>query len=136
MELIARIHRLLVRRLVPLLRAEGLSGGEMMVLWKLHQKKTCRVTELAGKVSIPPSTMTGILDRLVARGWLERVPAPDDRRSTILRSTPKLVGFIDRLKEGIEREINEVFDSFPQDDYRQLLGNLEQVLRYLEEGQR
>lgn len=136
LELITRIHRRLMGRLIPLLRSEGLSGGEMMVLWKVHQQGFCRVTELAGNVNIPPSTMTGILDRLVSRGWLERVPAPDDRRGTILRSTPPLGELIGRLSAGIEQEMREVFAAYPEEDCRQLQVNLEQVLRYLEERQR
>ncbi len=48
---------------------------------------TCK--ELGEKTLITKGTMTGVLDRLEAKGLLARVPSPDDGRSWITRLTRK-----------------------------------------------
>jgi len=47
------------------------------------------------------STLTGVLDRLEAKGWLTREPHPEDRRSTLLRLTPKGTRQATRVKEAM-----------------------------------
>ncbi|WP_338824219.1 hypothetical protein MHOCP_23300 [Moorella humiferrea] len=132
LELFSRVYRRLVRRLAPIFQAEGLSGTEILVLWKLRKKASLRVTELAGRIGIPPSTFTGIVDRLEARGLLERVPDPEDRRSTLVRGTPALAGLMDRLAAAIEGELKRIFNSLPEDCRRRLLADMEALNYYLE----
>ncbi|HHW41297.1 MAG TPA: MarR family transcriptional regulator [Syntrophomonadaceae bacterium] len=131
MELFYRIHRRLLRRLVGQL--QGLSAGEMMVLWKVNKRGFCRVTDLAQEICISPSTLTGILDRLVERGLLERFPDPDDRRVILLKGTPRLKGFIEEVAEAIEKELIKIFGAMPVADYQRLLVDLELLLKYLEQ---
>lgn len=45
------------------------------------------VTELAGSLSIHPSTATRLCDRLVARSLVRRSPSAEDRRETIVQLT-------------------------------------------------
>ncbi|QGP91666.1 MarR family protein [Neomoorella glycerini] len=133
LELLSRVHRRLVRRLAPLFQAEGFSGTEILVLWKVHKKGSLRATELAGHIGIPPSTFTGIFDRLVARGLLERVPDPGDRRSVLVRGTPALAELMGRLIEAMEEELRHIFKAVPEDYYRRLMADLELLCRYLEQ---
>jgi len=43
---------------------------------------------LADATAQPPSTLTGVLDRLERRGLITREPNPADRRSTLIVPTP------------------------------------------------
>lgn len=45
-------------------------------------------TALAGRVGVHAATMTGILNRLEAGGWIDRERAEDDRRAVVIASTP------------------------------------------------
>ncbi|TQJ33519.1 MarR family winged helix-turn-helix transcriptional regulator [Arthrobacter sp. SLBN-122] len=47
-----------------------------------------RPTELAGRLGITSASMTSLVDRLVASGYVTRVPHPSDRRAVLLRPTP------------------------------------------------
>ncbi|WP_180371578.1 MarR family winged helix-turn-helix transcriptional regulator [Neomoorella thermoacetica] len=132
LELFSRVHRRLVRRLTPLFQAEGFSGTEILVLWKVHKWGPLRVTELAGHIGIPPSTFTGVLDRLVARGLLERVPDPGDRRSILVRGAPAVAELVGRLTAAIEGELRHIFNALPEDCSRRLLADLEVLNQYLE----
>jgi MarR family transcriptional regulator, lower aerobic nicotinate degradation pathway regulator len=43
---------------------------------------------LARGIALDTSTTGGVIDRLEARGWLERRPSPQDRRARLLVLTP------------------------------------------------
>ncbi len=45
-------------------------------------------TALAGRVGVHVATMTGILNRLEAGGWITRVPVENDRRAVRVAPTP------------------------------------------------
>ena len=47
-----------------------------------------RPTELAARLGITSASMTSLVDRLVAGGYVTREPHPSDRRAVILRPTP------------------------------------------------
>lgn len=138
MELLGRLRGRLGRRLAPILQAEGLSGTEMLVLWKVEKKGPWRVTDLAGSLGIPFSTFTSVLDRLVARGFLERTPDPSDRRSTLVQSTPALHALLERVAENIERELDAALAGLSEEDYRRAIEALTTLVSCLdsEEGKR
>jgi DNA-binding MarR family transcriptional regulator len=74
---------------------------------------------LAGRMGVHVATMTGILDRLEAGGWITRTRAQADRRAVLLGSTPdrqrELYGLFDgmntRLEEICERYSDEELDT-------------------------
>jgi DNA-binding MarR family transcriptional regulator len=67
------------------LRAQlGLSANEMNALMSLHVQGSCAVSELARRVQLSRPAMTTLIDRLLARGWVERTAHPGDRRKVII----------------------------------------------------
>jgi len=89
-ELLGAIQRRVMRRLARHFEAEGLSVTDGLVLKWVSKRGSCRVSEIVDFSSLPASTVTGVLDRLVAGGWLERSSDPEDRRAVIMSGTPKL----------------------------------------------
>lgn len=78
-----RAHRRLVDRLdAELTRQAGLSLEAYDVLYQLSAAPGARrrMTDLAGGLLISRSSSTRLVDRLVARGLVERTPDPADRR--------------------------------------------------------
>jgi DNA-binding MarR family transcriptional regulator len=45
-------------------------------------------SQVSDRVLIASATMTATLDLLEHRGWIRRIPNPDDRRSTLIEITP------------------------------------------------
>src|SRR5262249_33545881 len=66
----------------------GITGPQRLVLRVVGQFPDLSASELAHIVRLHPSTITGILQRLVARGLLERQRDPDDTRRARLRLKP------------------------------------------------
>jgi DNA-binding MarR family transcriptional regulator len=83
-------HDQVVRTLDAELRAEqGISFGGYDVLVRLARSadEGLRMTELAERVMVPPSTLTRKIDRLVADGLVERSRSAGDSRVVIVRLT-------------------------------------------------
>jgi DNA-binding MarR family transcriptional regulator len=66
----------------------GLSHVQCHVLHLIEPGQPVAMSRLAEVLSCDASNVTGLVDRLEARGLLERRPAPGDRRVKILALTP------------------------------------------------
>lgn len=131
-ELLSGINRKLLKRLAPLARAQGLSITEMLVLWKVHHHGSFHVTELAALIGLPPSTLTGVLDRLTSGGWLQRAADPDDRRVVVMESTAQLGDFIGSITRASSKSLARTFNKLPRELVTQLIHDLTVVLDCLE----
>lgn len=69
----------------------GVSENESIALQVLLTAKAdgrvLRQAELAAELEVSGASMSVLLDRLQHRGLVERLPHPDDRRSTAVRAT-------------------------------------------------
>jgi len=64
-----------------------LSAAQSKVLMSLQPGEAVPMRALAERVGSDPSNLTGLVDKLEARGALRRMPDPDDRRVKTLRLT-------------------------------------------------
>ena len=64
-------------------------------------------SEIAERTLITKGGITGILDRLEARGLVKRIPSRDDRRSVLIRLSHKGVALFIRLYPDLAR-VNRV----------------------------
>ncbi len=135
LELLGDIYRRVFKAMEPLARSAGLSKTEMLVLWKMHSHGTCRVKDLVTDVGLPPSTLTGILDRLTAAGWAAREADPDDRRAVVMRRTDKLEDFIRMLERERRKSLEAAFRKLPRDLVERLGADLNAVKQALEAGE-
>jgi len=67
----------------------GVTGPQRLVLRVVGLFPGLSAGELASVLVIHPSTLTGVLQRLVAQGLLVRADDPRDRRKAVLRLTPR-----------------------------------------------
>lgn len=70
------------------IRTLGLTPPQFDVVATLGNTPGMTATELGEKTLITKGTLTGVVDRLVDRGWVERAAHASDRRSQIIRLTP------------------------------------------------
>lgn len=54
----------------------------------IHARGACRVGDIAADMGITVGGTSKTVDRLEARGLVERGPNPDDRRSSLITETP------------------------------------------------
>ena len=98
----------------------GLSEGRLGVLFRLYRQGPCPLGDLAGELDSTPRNITGLVDHLERDGLVERVPAPDDRRSVRANLTEAGRTRIEAIwKEGIEHQ-HEIAAGLNKDDLAQL----------------
>jgi DNA-binding MarR family transcriptional regulator len=88
----------------------GITGPQRLVLRVVGRFPDLSASELAHIVRLHPSTITGILQRLVARGYLERQSDPKDTRRARLRLKPQAVAHTRVSRGTVERAVTEALD--------------------------
>jgi DNA-binding MarR family transcriptional regulator len=136
LELLGEIYRRVIRTVAPLAEEEGLSMTDMLVVWKMRSRECCRVKELVAEIGLPPSTLTGILDRLTEAGWLAREADPDDRRAVVVRRTEKLDKFAHVLLKERTKILVAAFGKLPRDLLDRLNADLTAVHELLQAEER
>jgi DNA-binding MarR family transcriptional regulator len=68
--------------------SHGLTGPQMLCLREITTHTSLTTGALARAVALSPATLTGILDRLEARGLVSRERRPEDKRRVLVSLTP------------------------------------------------
>jgi len=83
----------------------GITGPQRLVLRVVARFPGLSAGELAHIVRLHPSTITGILHRLVSRGLLERQRDPHDTRRAQLRLKPRALVYTRNARGTVERAV-------------------------------
>jgi DNA-binding MarR family transcriptional regulator len=115
LRVVRRVHRA-ARDVVALVEQAaaqaGLTAAEVDVLGAVAERAPCPVGEIAAETGYKPSTLTSILDRLAARGWVTRALSADDRRSFVVdltsggtRAARQLENRLAALERAVRRQV-------------------------------
>jgi len=114
------------------LQTSGIPPQEMYVLERIYLHSNILSKDISNKYNIPPSTLTGILDRLENKELIERLRTNKDRRSIELIAT-------ENGKSAVEKHIIEdhifasnLFSSLEPQKKEQLKALLEEMLGNIE----
>lgn len=98
--LIASVNHQLEEELTEKLRPEGVPVEQARVLGVLADGKGHPMSELAAQVLVEASTLTKMIDRMVAQSLVNRVPDPTDRRRILI--------FASRRGQALHRRIQGI----------------------------
>ena len=85
-------------------------------------------SQVSDRVLVASATMTATLDLLEHRGWIRRIPNPDDRRSVLIEITPDGRATADQLLPGIRTVEWSILSALTHDERACLLDLLAKVL--------
>jgi DNA-binding MarR family transcriptional regulator len=124
-----------LQRMSKRMEAElGLTGPQRLVLRLVGQFPGLSAGELAGIVRLHPSTITGILQRLVAKGFLDRERDPGDSRRVRLRLKPRAIAYTGFSHGTVERSLRQAMQSVGASNVRAARKVLAEVARRLNES--
>jgi len=106
-----------------------LSFLQSRALWRLEQPLATGA--LAEQLGLDPSNITGVVDRLEARGLIERQPHADDRRIKLLALTRAGRAIRADLDERIFTTVT-LFEALSDAEQRQLAALLTKILERAE----
>jgi MarR family transcriptional regulator, transcriptional regulator for hemolysin len=93
------------RRVEPL----GLTRAQWRVMTRLNRLESCTQTELATELEIEKPTLGKLVERLEAKGWVERRADASDARSKRLFLTPAARPLLEEMAQRADEVIEGVF---------------------------
>lgn len=120
---------------LPLAAQFELHQGEFDVIATLRRSGNpyaMTPTDLHEGLMLSSGAMTSRLDRLERKGLIERVPSPNDRRSTLVRLTPAGLALIDKLLPLHVANEQQAMAALTQKEQAQLDGLLAKLIVGLE----
>ncbi len=113
-------------------RELGLTPPQFDIIATLGNTDGMTATELGEKTLITKGTLTGVVDRLSARGWVERVAHESDGRCQIIRLTQAGEALFAKVFPAHIAHMSTCFagvTAAKHADWQSALRSLEQVLR-------
>ncbi|NJN16721.1 MAG: MarR family transcriptional regulator [Oscillochloris sp.] len=117
------------------LRSEELTVPQFMIL-NYTTPEGVPLSEISARMLCDNSNLTGIVDRLVAKGYVERRPDPQDRRVSLICLTSAGAEKFRRIRprhhDSISKRMRSI-SSRDVDQLRSILSNLFENLRSTDE---
>lgn len=98
------------------LREFGVSGPQIWALRTIRDAEVTTMSELALRLHLHPSTVSGIVDRLEEHALAVRSQASDDARVTELRLTPAGRKVVSRVPEPPRSRLARGVESLPPEE--------------------
>ncbi|MCZ0756354.1 MarR family winged helix-turn-helix transcriptional regulator [Anoxybacillus sp. J5B_2022] len=108
----------------------GITELQLIILYTLSKKDNIRLNDLAEKLNMSNSTISGTVDRLVSAGLVIREPSKEDRRAVTLRLTEKGKEKLQEAFNGesiLIRRLQKVETTIGKDDIETLLSLQQKV---------
>ncbi|WBO65269.1 MarR family winged helix-turn-helix transcriptional regulator [Streptomyces camelliae] len=96
-------------------------AGSAAVLTLLGRHGDMRMSKLAELLAVDMSVTSRHVAHVAARGWIERLPDPADKRSRILRLTPSGLAQLDELSRRTTHLLAERLADWTDDEVGQLI---------------
>ena len=114
-----------------MLKPHDMTMSQGWVLVHLVRENGLRQSELADRLEGATVTTSKLIDRLGARGYVERRADPDDRRSNRVYATPQAKELVKVLTKTIF-EVDEIANAgIPAEDLATTLGVLQRMRKNL-----
>jgi DNA-binding MarR family transcriptional regulator len=107
----------------------GLTLPQMITLFAIHERGTCRMSDLAESTQQSAGTLTGIVDRLIADGLVTRVRNTTDRRVVEVTLTPEGEVRLQRVIQARYEDAERMFGHFSDDELRTSEIVLQRILK-------
>lgn len=111
------------RRVEPL----GLTRAQWRVMTRLNRLESCTQTELATELEIEKPTLGKLIERLEAKGWVERRPDANDARSKLVYLTPVAQPVLQDMHSEAEKVVAGIFAGLGAEDAARLHGMLDHI---------
>lgn len=127
---LAECYHAFSRRDAAHARTLGYTAAQFDIVATLGNTEGMTFKELGEKTLITKGTLTGVVDRLEARGIVRRAGSPTDARSTIVRLTRKGEREFERVFQPHVAHLKRAFMAFDEAE----MDRLDRLLHRLREG--
>ena len=132
---LVRTADLLVKRIGELVQPFDLTPSSGLVLGMLADSPApLPPNEIAARLIISRATVTGLLDSLERRGYVQRQPHATDRRMLLIALTDSGRGVAQQFREVVHRHQRDWLGALSEREQKQLLATLHRLQGVLGEA--
>jgi len=85
---VKRLYLLVTQFIDEAVKPFGIGRTQWQVISRVHRAGLMTQRDLQSILQVEPATLSGVVDALVTKGWLERLENPEDKRGRVLKLTP------------------------------------------------
>ena len=113
------------------LARDGLTASRAHVIWELRQNGAMTQKALADAMRVSARNVTGLVDSLVATGFVTREPHPTDRRATLVSFTEHGTKIAKTLEDGQQEFAELLFSGIPAEEVDGFVDTMDEILSRL-----
>lgn len=131
----SRVHQLILLRSIQLLDESGVEeitparANALTVLF--NARHAVKASELAVQLGVSEVTVSRMLRRMEADGWVERMPDPQDGRAMLVQPTASARAEFARLVRVSNAVLDDVFGVLSAEELTQLSGMVARIQQRL-----
>ncbi len=115
-------------------REFGITGPQLWAMRTINELGGCSAGDLAARLCVHPSTITGVIQRLEDKRLIDRQKREDDRRAVVLTLTPAGKKLLERAPHPAQGQLVGALSQFPPEDVAKLRAMLDQIVGAMELG--
>ncbi|AMM86161.1 MarR family transcriptional regulator [Martelella sp. AD-3] len=115
-----------------LAQSARLTPAQLRVLQIVEERGSVTPKALATQMGIRQASVTTLVDKLVTRGMVERVPSRTDRRQTNVTVTDSGRAMVESAPDALQQRYVQAFESLKDWEQAQLIASLERVATMLD----
>lgn len=125
---IRRLHQIAVAIFLQETEAHGLTPVQFAALHQAGATPGVDQRTLARSIGLDTSTTAGVIDRLEARGLMERRPSPDDRRVRLLSLTESGKSLLQAVEPDMLKAQERILQPLPPAERKHFLRMLRNLV--------
>lgn len=97
------------------------------ILFIISKHNELSINDLCKELSVSKSTLTSMLDRLEAKGYILKKMSTEDKRITLISNTKKADESVDIFSDVINKMNDKFYDGFEEEDIKLFEKYLEKI---------
>jgi DNA-binding MarR family transcriptional regulator len=134
--LFRRMQQIAVSIFMEECRQFDLTPVQYAALIAMHTHPGIDATRLSAVIAFDRSTLGSVIERLEAKGYVERKPAPEDRRIKLLYLTKQGGAILREIMPVVERAQSRMLEPLKPADRKMLMALLVQLVELNNEASR
>ncbi|WP_454652210.1 MarR family winged helix-turn-helix transcriptional regulator [Bradyrhizobium liaoningense] len=134
--LFRRMQQIAVSIFMEECKAFDLTPVQYAALVAIHTHPGIDATRLSAVIAFDRSTLGSVIERLQAKGYIERKPAPEDKRIKLLHLTKSGAAMLREIIPAVERAQVRMLEPLKPADRKTLMGLLVQLVDLNNEASR
>ena len=108
-----------------------ITGTQLICLMAVVEQGTATSIAVARRVHLGASTIVGVMDRLEAKGFVERRRNPEDRRAVIVTPTAAGRSLVARTPYPLQYSLEQATRGLPRGDREEMAAAMERLVQLM-----